>query len=152
VNHVGDALIAAFNAPLPTDAHSARAVDAVRAVRSLVSDREFEGHRLRLRIGVATGPVAAGAVGSAERQTYTLYGDTVNLAQRLEELNKELDTDCLICGTTFKAAESSCMDAVAMGSVQVRGRESTVEVFALGRKSPSRETPTAAMTGNDPGS
>jgi adenylate cyclase len=131
VNHVGDALIAAFNAPLPIDAHSARAVDTVRAVRSLVSEREFEGRRLRLRIGVATGPVAAGAVGSAERQTYTLYGDTVNLAQRLEELNKELDTDCLICGTTFKAAGSSCVDAVAKGSVQVRGRESAVEVFAL---------------------
>ena len=131
VNHVGDALIAAFNAPLPTDAHSVRAVDAVRAVRSLVSGREFEGHRLRLRFGVATGPVAAGAVGSAERQTYTLYGDTVNLAQRLEELNKEFDTECLICGTTFNTATSSCVDAVPMGSIQVRGRQSAVQVFAL---------------------
>jgi adenylate cyclase len=142
VNHVGDALIAAFNAPLPIDSHSARAVDTVRAVRSLVSEREFEGRRLRLRIGVATGPVAAGTVGSAERQTYTLYGDTVNLAQRLEELNKELDTDCLICGTTFKAA--GCVDAVAKGSVQVRGRESAVEVFALtGINSRVRETLTS---------
>jgi len=86
-------------------------------------------------------------VGGGERQTYTLYGDTVNLAQRLEELNKELDTDCLICGTTFKAAESNCVDAVAMGWVRVRGRESAVEVFALGRKSPRRETLT---TGHDP--
>lgn len=150
VNHVGDALIAAFNVPLPTDAYSVRAVDAARAVRSLVSDRGFEGHRLRLRIGVATGPVAAGAVGSAERQTYTLYGDTVNLAQRLEELNKEFDTDCLICGTTFRAAGSNCVDVVAMGSVQVRGRESAVEVFALGGKLPRRETLVAPMTGNDP--
>ncbi len=136
VNYVGDALIAAFNAPLQIKDYPARAVSAARALLSLVAAREFEGHRLRLRIGVATGPVAAGVVGGAERQTYTLYGDTVNLAQRLEELNKQLDTDCLICGTTFKAAGSSCVDAVAMGSVQVRGRESTVEVFALGGKSP----------------
>ena len=139
VNYIGDALIAAFNAPLPVDGHPARAVDAARDLLSLVSEREFEGHRLRLRIGVATGPVAAGTVGGAERQTYTLYGDTVNLAQRLEELNKELETDCLICGTTFKAARSSCADAAPMGSVQVRGRESTVEVFALG---PPRGRPT----------
>ena len=77
---------------LPVDGHPARAVSAARALLSLVSERAFEGHRLRLRIGVATGPVAAGTVGGAERQTYTLYGDTVNLAQRLERLNKEFGT------------------------------------------------------------
>ena len=84
VNYVGDALIAAFNAPFRSRGYPARAVGAARALLSLVSTREFEGHRLRLRIGIATGPVAAGTVGGAERQTYTLYGDTVNLAQRLE--------------------------------------------------------------------
>jgi adenylate cyclase len=135
VNHVGDALLAAFNAPLPIDAHSVRAVDTARALLSLVSGREFEGHRLRLRIGVATGPVAAGTVGGAGRETYTLYGDTVNLAQRLEELNKELETDCLISSETFEATRSDCTDAVAMGSVQVRGRDGVVEVFALGDRS-----------------
>jgi adenylate cyclase len=76
--------------------------------------------------------VADGTVGGQERHTYTLYGDTVNLAQRLEELNKEFETDCLISAATFEAAPSNCLDAVAMGSVQVRGRESAVEVFALG--------------------
>ena len=133
VNHVGDALIASFNAPLPLNAHAARAVDAARAFLSLVSEREFEGHRLRLRIGITTGLVAAGTVGSAGRQTYTLYGDTVNLAQRLEELNKELETECLICGATFEAAPSDCADARPMGSVQLRGRDRAVEVFALGK-------------------
>jgi adenylate cyclase len=132
VNYIGDALIAAFNAPLPAEDHPARAVDAARDLLTLVSGREFEGHQLRLRIGVATGPVAAGTVGGQERHTYTLYGDTVNLAQRLEELNKEFETDCLISATTFEAARSNCLDAVAMGSTQVRGRESTVEIFALG--------------------
>ena len=132
VNHVGDALIAAFNAPLPVEDYQARAVNAARALLLLVSARDFEGHRLRLRIGIATGSVAAGAVGAAERQTYTLYGDTVNLAQRLEQMNKELETSCLICGMTFKAAQSSCSDAVAIGALQVRGRHRTVEVFSLG--------------------
>ena len=132
VNHVGDALIAAFNVPLPVEAYPARAVGAARALLSLVAERNFEGHRLRLRIGVATGSIAAGAVGGVERQTYTLYGDTVNLAQRLEQMNKELATSCLICGTTFESARSSCADAVAMGSVQVRGRDRPVDAYSLG--------------------
>jgi hypothetical protein len=84
VNHVGDALIAAFNAPLPVEDHAVRAVDAARALQSLVAGRDFDGHRLRLRVGIATGPVAAGTVGGETRQTYTVYGDTVNVAQRLE--------------------------------------------------------------------
>lgn len=132
VNHVGDALIAAFNAPLAVEQHAARATDTARVLQSLVSSRDFEGHQLRIRIGVATGPVAAGTVGGTTHQTYTVYGDTVNLAQRLERLNKELGTQCLICGTTFEAARSTCPDAVAVGSVQVRGRDAAVEAFALG--------------------
>lgn len=131
INYVGDALIAAFNAPLPVEDYPARAVSAARDLLSLVLARDFEGHRLRLRIGVATGSGAAGTVGGAARQTYTLYGDTVNLAQRLEQMNKELETTCLICGTTFEAARSSCADAVPIGALQVRGRDRAVEVFSL---------------------
>jgi len=134
VNHVGDALIAAFNAPLPAQDHAARAVAAARALQTLVSNREFDEHRLHLRIGVATGPVAAGTVGGPTRQTYTVYGDTVNLAQRLERLNKELGTRSLISGATFEGARATCADAVAVGSVQVRGRDGTVEVFAFGNR------------------
>lgn len=132
INHVGDAIIAAFNAPLPVEGYPARAVGAARALLALVAAQDFEGRRLRLRIGIATGPVAAGTVGGAERQTYTLYGDTVNLTQRLEQLNRELDTECLICGVTFRAARADCADAVDMGAIQVRGRDGAIEVFALG--------------------
>jgi adenylate cyclase len=131
VNYIGDALIAAFNAPLPVEDYPARAVNTARDLLSLVSAREFEGQRLRLRIGIATGAVAAGTVGGAERQTYTLYGDTVNLAQRLEQMNKEFRTNCLICGTTMKAMGTGSADAVAIGTVQVRGRDRAVEVFSL---------------------
>ena len=73
-----------------------------------------------------------------ERQTYTLYGDTVNLAQRLEQMNKELETSCLICGTTFEAARSSCAGTVAIGSVPGRGRERAVDAFSLGLASAQR--------------
>jgi len=135
VNYIGDAMIAAFNAPLPAEDHATRAVAAARDLLSLVAERDFEGHRIRLRIGVSTGPVAAGTVGGEERQTYTLYGDTVNLAQRLEGMNKQFGTDCLISRATFDDARTTCTDAVEMGAIQVRGRESAIEVFALGRQS-----------------
>jgi class 3 adenylate cyclase len=130
INYIGDALIAAFNAPLPVKDHAARAVETAKSLLVLMDTNRFEGHRLRLRIGVATGPVSAGTVGGDERLTYTLYGDTVNLAQRLERLNKELDTDCLICETTYAAAPAP-RTATALGAVQVRGREHAVNVYAL---------------------
>jgi adenylate cyclase len=62
----------------------------------------------------------------------------VNLAQRLEELNKELGTECLISGATFEAARSDCADAVSMGLVQLRGRDGAVAVFALGDPSDAK--------------
>lgn len=132
VNYVGDALIAAFNAPLPVEAPSARAVEAAQALLALVASRQFEGHRLQLRVGVATGPVAGGTVGGSERRTYTLYGDTVNLAQRLEELNKTFGTRCLVCGVTFQAAAGVIAASSAMGEIDVRGRDHPVDVYALG--------------------
>jgi class 3 adenylate cyclase len=137
VNYIGDGFIAAFNAPLPIENYAARAVTTASELLSLVSARDFEGHRLRLRIGIATGSVAASTVGGAERQTYTLYGDTVNLAQRLEQMNKEFQTNCLICGMTMRLAGTSCSDAVARGTYQVRGRDGAVELFSLD-PSPSR--------------
>lgn len=73
----------------------------------------------------------------ATRQTYTVYGDTVNLAQRLEQLNKELGTLCLICRTTFEAARPAWADAAPMGSLQVPGREAAVEVLAVGQQGAS---------------
>jgi adenylate cyclase len=60
----------------------------------------------------------------------------VNLAQRLQELNKEFETACLICGTTINAARSGCADAVAIGPLQVRGRAGSVEIYALPYISP----------------
>ncbi len=131
VNYVGDALIAAFNAPLPADDYPRRAIACARALLTLVAARDFAGHRLRLRVGIATGTVAAGTVGSPERQAYTLYGDTVNLAQRLEQMNKELGTLCVVCAKTFDAAVSAAADATAIGTVRVRGRAEPLDVYAI---------------------
>jgi class 3 adenylate cyclase len=131
INYIGDAIIASFNAPLPSLDYPTRAVRTARMLLDLVASREFEGHRLSLRVGIATGQVAAGNVGAAERQTYTLYGDTVNLSQRLEAMNKELGTSCLVCGNTSEAVDRNEAELVRVGSLQVRGRQQTVQVFKL---------------------
>jgi class 3 adenylate cyclase len=129
INYIGDALIAAFNAPLPVDGFPERAMRAAEALQAVAASRTFEGHRLRIRIGIATGPVAAGTVGGDQHQSYTVYGDTVNLAQRLERLNKKLGTNCLMCGETAKRSSLGSVESI--GAVRVRGRIGPVQVFAI---------------------
>lgn len=131
VSYVGDAFVASFNAPLPIVHHGSSAVAAAREILALVSESEFGGHRLRLRIGVATGPVAAGTVGSDDKLSFTLYGDTVNLAQRLEALNKEYGTSCLLSGETVTAA-GSAEGLKYLGSTTVRNRQRQVDLYVFG--------------------
>lgn len=130
VSYIGDAFVASFNAPLPVDDHAQRAVAAAREILRLADGSEFGGHKLKLRIGVASGPVAAGTVGSDDRLSYTLYGDTVNLAQRLEALNKEYGTSCLLSGETAIAAGSNC-GLKYLGSTSVRNRQKPVDLYVL---------------------
>jgi class 3 adenylate cyclase len=79
----GDSLLAVFGAPLLDPSHPAQALAAARAILARAGET-----RLAVRIGIATGPLAAGLVGGAARQAYTVYGETVNRAQRLEAANK----------------------------------------------------------------
>ena len=89
---VGDAVMAVFGAPLPLEDHAAtrgsRRRDAMHARQAELNERwRAEGRRpFELGIGVSTGEVAAALLGSEERLEYTVVGDTVNLAQRLQQL------------------------------------------------------------------
>ena len=129
VSFVGDAVIAAFNTPIELAGHATAAVRAGEALLNLVARQSFNGEELRLRIGIATGPVASGSVGGTRRQTWTVYGDTVNLAQRLEGLNKELGTRLLV--SEEKARLARDVDFREVGTMPVRGREQPAKVFAL---------------------
>ena len=86
----GDAILATFNVPVPDPAHAANALRAAMEMQDATLHREFAGQRVGNRVGVNTGRLVAGAVGAKGRLSYTVHGDAVNLAARLEALNKEL--------------------------------------------------------------
>ena len=125
----GDAILATFNVPLEDPEHAANAVRAAIEMQAETARRRFAGRRIANRIGVNTGPLVAGAVGAKGRLSYTVHGDAVNLAARLEALNKELGTRILVSHTTASAAEG--FDFRPMGEVSVRGQSERVAVYTL---------------------
>ena len=125
----GDAILATFNVPVPDPDHAANALRAALMMQSAVRRREFAGRRLGSRIGINTGRLVAGAVGAKGRLSYTVHGDAVNLAARLEALNKELGTRILVSAAT--AARVEGFDLESKGEVSVRGQRERVAVYAL---------------------
>ena len=125
---MGDAVLATFNVPLEDRDHAANAVAAAIDIRELTRRRQFEGTSLSTRVGVCSGSVVAGSVGGGGRQTYTVYGDTVNVAARLEALNKEHDTDILVGASTVALLDVGAFDH--MGEIPVRGISEPVAVYA----------------------
>ena len=130
ISLIGDAAMVSFNAPLENKDHPTCAIQAARELLHLARNQTFEGETLKIRIGIASGVVAAGTVGGRGRRSYTLYGDTVNLAQRLEAHNKETATQLLVDESTWQAAGEP--DAlVNAGSCPVRGREAPTTLYRL---------------------
>ena len=125
----GDAVLATFNVPVADPEHAAHALSAARAILALVEARDFDGERLRVRIGINTGSLLAGNVGGGGRQSYTVYGGTVNLAARLEALCKDHGKSLLVSAATAAALPDAGL--VSVGSIDVRGLAEPVPVFSL---------------------
>lgn len=138
----GDSLLAVFGTPLnPMQDH---ALEAVRAAKDLLAALEtFNGEqgaraepRLRIGVGVATGSMIAGNVGGEERLEYTVIGDAVNVASRLENMTKRLDATILLNA----AAARGVRDQLAlqpMGRVEVRGKEQPQPIYTLSMPLPA---------------
>ncbi|MBI3195990.1 MAG: adenylate/guanylate cyclase domain-containing protein [Rhodospirillales bacterium] len=129
---IGDGLFASFNMPLACEDHAAAAVRAALDIQRAIGSRTFGdvGMAFATRIGISTGGVIGGSVGAGQRMSFTLLGDTVNLASRLEELNKQHGTRILVSESTCTACNGE-FKFDALGTVAVRGRSDTVAIFSI---------------------
>ncbi len=126
---IGDAVFATFNVPVEDQHHRQNAIKAAIDLLKLVQSTRFEGENLKIRVGVSTGPVVAGNVGGGGRATYTVYGEAVNLASRLEALNKTQGTSILVSEYTAQGLEDSSLKQV--GDVDVRGLSAPVKIYTV---------------------
>jgi len=126
----GDAMLITFNTIKDDPDHAANAVRTALAIQDATRERSFgDGLRLRTRCGINTGRIVAGAVGTPERLLYTVHGDEVNVAARLEQLNKSTGTMVLATESTVQAAGATfAFERVA--EVTVRGRSQPTAVYA----------------------
>lgn len=137
---IGDAVMAFFGAPEPLPDHAARACRAALAIRAAIKADNAEcsasGLRTtRVRIGVHTGHVVVGNIGSEDRVNYTIIGDAVNVASRLESSGKELgdpEADVGILASSEVIAAADLGDqAQEVGRYRLRGRSEETKVFRL---------------------
>ena len=132
---IGDEIEAVFGAPLALENHPTHAVRAAIAMRERLvlvnKNLQQQGYfPLRHGIGIHTGNVVAANIGSEDRLSYALVGDTVNVASRIQGLNKKFDTDILISASTVERL-SEDIEVTKLPATTVKGKKVLVEIFKL---------------------
>jgi class 3 adenylate cyclase len=136
---IGDGLMIVFCVPLSQGVHE----DACLAVRCSLAmlervkklNEENAGNPklpcLRIGIGIHTGTLMAGTIGSAARQEYSVIGETVNLASRLESLNKQFKTELLMSVATYEIVQKNFTGFIPLGEAKVAGLEQPIPVYTI---------------------
>jgi len=130
---LGDAVMAVFGAPIAHPDHAARAVKTALDMRTAVAElgrrrRALGEDPFEVGIGVSLGEVVAGSVGTEERMEYTVIGDSVNIASRLQDRAKP--GSILLTRPTYEAVKD-LVDAKSLGAMKVKGKEEEVEVYEV---------------------
>lgn len=130
----GDAILASFNLPTKDDNHASNAVAAALEIQELLSNHRFSnGTTLKTRAGINTGKVVGGFIGTPDRLSYTVYGDDVNIAARLQELCKQYQTSNLISLRTKELCVDNDFAFSPKGSEILRGRGTPIELYEVQR-------------------
>src|SRR3954452_19370291 len=130
---LGDGFLALFGAPI-ADLNAAHSAVAAAREMLLAMERDNAGHEwpLQVGIGIHMGDVVDGNVGSPRRKEYTVMGDTVNFAARLETLNKDFGSQLLISAAVRDVLGDAYRDAVSLGAVPIKGYDEPQTVWKLG--------------------
>jgi adenylate cyclase len=139
VSYQGDGVLAVFGAPLPQQDHAARALRAAREIldealpgfNAWLMQERLADHPLAAGIGLNTGPVMSGLVGSERRLEYAAVGDATNVAARLQGLGRDAEGRLFVSGSTYTAlAATGPVDGLRRhGEVNLRGRREPVTVY-----------------------
>jgi len=133
--YVGDAIMAVFGAPLELENHALAACKTALEMMEELSSLQGVWERqsksiLDIGIGINTGEMIIGNVGSTNRMDYTVIGDNVNLASRLEGANKALGTHIIISRSTYEGAKGH-ITVRGLGEIRVKGKENPVPIYEL---------------------
>jgi adenylate cyclase len=137
VAYMGDGIMAVFGAPLQQDDHADRALAAARDMLARLEGfngwlQEAELHQgFKMGIGLNTGPVMSGNVGSERRLEYTALGDTTNTAARLEGMTKGTPHQLYVADSTREALRTPVDDLVEVGEFEVRGRKAKIKLWSV---------------------
>jgi adenylate cyclase len=130
--YIGDAIMAVFGAPLDMPDHAVRSIRAALEMRERLEEfnaERKEGPTLRIRIGINSGNAVAGEIGSINKKEYTVLGDTVNIASRLE--SSVAQPMMIVVGeNTFHAAKEE-FDCRSLGRVTLKGKKNVVEAYEV---------------------
>ena len=131
---LGDGLMAIFGAPMSFGNDSENAVMAATEIIDQMG-QAISGGKIpptRVGVGLHAGEVVAGSVGSTIHKEYKVTGDVVNVASRIEQLNKQFESQLLVSGEVLRKLEKK-REAVSLGPVPMKGREEPVEIYMLAR-------------------
>jgi len=130
---MGDGFMATFGAPVSSQNDCQHAVDAALKIRQMISEqcKQEQIPDTQIRIGIHTGQAVTGNVGTSIRKQYSVTGNVVILASRLEQLNKKYDSNILISKEVYDKIDKTTLNVDKIGSVMLKGRQKPIEVFQL---------------------
>ncbi|MCB1178800.1 MAG: adenylate/guanylate cyclase domain-containing protein, partial [Leptospiraceae bacterium] len=136
---MGDGILATFGVPVRNDNHAEKALLAAKAMQAALSklneERKIENlSEIKIGIGIHTGIVIAGNIGNKHKTEYTVIGDTVNLASRIEGLTKSYNSSILISDSTYKQLPDKLKQELTLNELpnsSVRGKKETVNLYEV---------------------